>query len=269
MARPGNAIVAGILEYSNIADSAAKDALDGDISVELIPFSDLKSCTICLIFLLELWQSEWDEFPWNKLYKILPQLKDCIICPQTNRREETVISGLHVVFVRVSRQGSSHTVVLPLLHGEANLCLHALSHHVGLQGTYLFFLYFVKRCSSSVALWRDICMPSLTMLDYKVCISSSLTLWRHSSAVVLWRDICMPSLSTLDSKVHTSSSHTLWKDVLHLLLCGETSACPLSPCWTTRYVSLLPVPCEKTFFIYCFVERHPHAVSHHVGLQGT
>ena len=58
------------------ADSAAKDAIVGDISVELIPFSDLKSCTICLIFLLELWQSEWDEFPENKLYKIFPKLKE-------------------------------------------------------------------------------------------------------------------------------------------------------------------------------------------------
>ena len=28
------------------ADSAAKDAIVGDISVELIPFSDLKSCTV-------------------------------------------------------------------------------------------------------------------------------------------------------------------------------------------------------------------------------
>ena len=45
-----------------LADSAAKDALVGDISVELIPFSDLKkTCK----HILQLWQCEWDEFPEN------------------------------------------------------------------------------------------------------------------------------------------------------------------------------------------------------------
>ena len=38
---PGHVGIRGNLA----ADSAAKDALDGDISVELIPFSDLKSRT--------------------------------------------------------------------------------------------------------------------------------------------------------------------------------------------------------------------------------
>ena len=46
---------------NSAADSAAKDALDGDISVELTPFADLKSRTNK--YILELWQSEWDEFP--------------------------------------------------------------------------------------------------------------------------------------------------------------------------------------------------------------
>ena len=45
---------------NSAADSAAKD---GDISVELIPFSDLKPRTNK--YILELWQSEWDEFPEN------------------------------------------------------------------------------------------------------------------------------------------------------------------------------------------------------------
>ena len=72
------------------ADSAAKDALDGDISVELIPFSDLKSGTNK--YILELWQSEWDEFPKSKIHKIFRVLKECIVCPQTNRKEETVMA---------------------------------------------------------------------------------------------------------------------------------------------------------------------------------
>ena len=64
-------------ENDSAADSAAKDALDGDISVELIPFSDLKSRTNKDI--LELWQSEWDEFTENKLHKIFPVLKEYIV----------------------------------------------------------------------------------------------------------------------------------------------------------------------------------------------
>ena len=46
---------------NSAADSAVKDALDGDVSVELIPFSDLKPRTDK--YILELWQAEWDEFP--------------------------------------------------------------------------------------------------------------------------------------------------------------------------------------------------------------
>ena len=38
---PGHVGIRG----NSVADSAAKDALDGDISVELIPFSDLKPHT--------------------------------------------------------------------------------------------------------------------------------------------------------------------------------------------------------------------------------
>ena len=79
---------------NSAADSAAKDALDGDISVELIPFSDLKSRTNK--YILELWQSEWDEFPENKLYQIFPVLKECISCPRKNRKEETVMARLHI-----------------------------------------------------------------------------------------------------------------------------------------------------------------------------
>ena len=75
-------------------DSAAKDALDGDILIELIPFSDLKPRTNK--YILELWQSEWDEFPENKLYKIFPVLKECIFCPRTNKKEETVMARLHI-----------------------------------------------------------------------------------------------------------------------------------------------------------------------------
>ena len=46
-------------------------------------------------YILELWQSERDEFPENKLYKRFPVLKECI-CPRTNRKEETVMAHLHI-----------------------------------------------------------------------------------------------------------------------------------------------------------------------------
>ena len=49
---PGHVGIRG----NSAADSAAKDSLDGDISVERIPFSDLKPRTNK--YILELWQSE-------------------------------------------------------------------------------------------------------------------------------------------------------------------------------------------------------------------
>ena len=49
----------------------------GDTSVELITFSDLKSCVNK--YILELWQSEWDELPGNKLHEIFPVLNECVV----------------------------------------------------------------------------------------------------------------------------------------------------------------------------------------------
>ena len=52
---PGHVDIGG----NSAADSAAKYALVGNISVELIPFSDLK--TVTNKYVLEPWQSERDE----------------------------------------------------------------------------------------------------------------------------------------------------------------------------------------------------------------
>ena len=65
------------------ADSAAKDALDSDISDELIPFSDLKPRLNK--YLVDLWQMEWDNYPYNKLYKTFSKLKECVTPQRSNR----------------------------------------------------------------------------------------------------------------------------------------------------------------------------------------
>ena len=69
---PGHVGIRG----NSAAESAARDALVGDISVELIPFSDLKSRANK--YLLELWQSECDEFPGNKLDKNISSIKSVL-----------------------------------------------------------------------------------------------------------------------------------------------------------------------------------------------
>ena len=87
---PGHVGIRG----NSAADAAAKDALVGDTSVELIPFSDLKSHANK--YILQLWQSEWYELRGNKLHKIFPVLKQCVVCPRTNSKEETVMARLHI-----------------------------------------------------------------------------------------------------------------------------------------------------------------------------
>ena len=81
---PGHVGIRGNLAV----DSAAHD---GDVSVEFIPFSDLESHASK--YILQLWPSGWDKFLNNKLKnKILLALKECVICPRTIKKEETVIA---------------------------------------------------------------------------------------------------------------------------------------------------------------------------------
>ena len=61
-------------------------------------FSVLCTCHVYIfvnVYFFNL-DSLWDEFPENKLHKIFPVLKECIVCPRTNRKEETVMARLHI-----------------------------------------------------------------------------------------------------------------------------------------------------------------------------
>ena len=67
---PGHVDIRG----NSAADSDAKDALEGDILDEVLPFPDVKSRLNNYVF--ELWQREWDDYRENRLHKILAKLTD-------------------------------------------------------------------------------------------------------------------------------------------------------------------------------------------------
>ena len=58
----------------------------GDVSVELIPFSDLKSHANK--YILQLGQSEWDEFLDNKLHTVFPVLNECYLSLDKQKRRD-------------------------------------------------------------------------------------------------------------------------------------------------------------------------------------
>ena len=39
----------------------------------------------------------WDEFSENKLHELFPNLKECIVCLRTKRKQETVIAALVIL----------------------------------------------------------------------------------------------------------------------------------------------------------------------------
>ena len=140
---PGHVGIRG----NSAADSAAKDALHGDISVELVPFSDLKPCTNK--YILELCQSEWDEFPENKLYKIFPVLKECLSCLRKNRKEETMMARLHI--------GHSFITHSFLLKGEEPPVCIGCDKRLTIEHTLLTCSDFTEKRESHCKLNHYVC----------------------------------------------------------------------------------------------------------------
>ena len=72
---PGHVGIRG----NEAADRAAKEALDKNLTAELMPFSDLKPLTTKYVY--QVWQKEWDEtvLVSNKFHKILSKLPDNLL----------------------------------------------------------------------------------------------------------------------------------------------------------------------------------------------
>ena len=80
------------------ADSAAKAALNLNISPFKLPFTDFKGHINS--FLTSSWQSSWDAAVNNKLHSIKPVLGEWLPSFRTNRREEVVLARCRIGHTR-------------------------------------------------------------------------------------------------------------------------------------------------------------------------
>ena len=84
----------GIWE-NNVVDLAAKHALEKSINRRIaVAYSDITALTN--MYVKKLWQTEWERYPGNKLYKIQPKVDDPISSHGRCRREETILCQLHI-----------------------------------------------------------------------------------------------------------------------------------------------------------------------------
>jgi ribonuclease HI len=80
-----------------MADQAAKEALKHEISkvpAQFIPPEDLKRRVKVYVDLA--WQDIWNEQSENKLFSARPLISEFLLCDTKNRREEAVLSRLHI-----------------------------------------------------------------------------------------------------------------------------------------------------------------------------
>ena len=79
---------------NEVADAVAKLGLDAVCSSKLSVFSDFKP--LIKSYIKSLWQSEWDNEVNNKLYQSLPCLSDNLLSRTWSRRQESVLTRLHI-----------------------------------------------------------------------------------------------------------------------------------------------------------------------------
>lgn len=100
--------------YGNtIVDAAAKSALDDEIEKTRLPFesvrwTDLKRKTSEYVH--QQWQIDWNRYTDNKLFKACPDVKKNISMCRVKRKEETILTRLHI--------GHSYVTHSHLLRGE-------------------------------------------------------------------------------------------------------------------------------------------------------
>ena len=83
---PGHVGIRG----DNVIDLAAKRALEKSINRRMaVPYSDFKVLTN--MYIQKLWQTEWERYPGNKLYKIQPKVDDPVPSHGRCRHEERVL----------------------------------------------------------------------------------------------------------------------------------------------------------------------------------
>ena len=85
---------------NEIVDSLARQAVVEERSDSSVPFSDLKP--LVTNYIKKEWQKEWDLQSDNKLYKIRPKLQEHLPGYFGSRREEVVLTRLHVGHCRLT-----------------------------------------------------------------------------------------------------------------------------------------------------------------------
>ena len=79
-----------------LVDKAAKDALNHDIPP--LPRQSVFHLDLCQtkLYCKQLWQDGWSNQTRNKLFQVLPNLSDRLPTVTKNRKEETILSRLHI-----------------------------------------------------------------------------------------------------------------------------------------------------------------------------
>ena len=100
------------------ADRTAKEALEKELTYDLMAFSDLNPLTAKYIH--HVWQKEWDKamIISNKLHDILPKLSEKLFTFCNTRKEDTVLNRLHI--------GHSYFTHSFLLKKRRTSCLHSM-----------------------------------------------------------------------------------------------------------------------------------------------